>query len=49
MRDGKRQDFKVTIGDIAQVFPEDFGGASQQGDGQAGRNHGPSSAWTSRT
>jgi serine protease Do len=31
MRDGKRQDFKVTIGDIAQVFPEDYGGASQQG------------------
>ena len=31
MRDGKRQDFKVTTADIAQIFPDEFGGASQQG------------------
>jgi serine protease Do len=26
VREGKRQDFKVTIGDLAQIFPEQFGG-----------------------
>jgi serine protease Do len=31
VRDGKRQDFKVTIGDITQIFPDRFGGAGQQG------------------
>jgi serine protease Do len=31
MRDGKRQEYKVTTGDIAQIFPDDFGGAAQQG------------------
>ena len=40
MRDGKRQDFKVTTADIAQIFPEDFGGAAQQG---AARPEGTSS------
>jgi serine protease Do len=30
MRDGKKQDFKVTVADIAQVFPESFGGVSPQ-------------------
>jgi serine protease Do len=34
MRDGKRQDFRVTTADIAQIFPEDFGGAAQQGAGR---------------
>jgi serine protease Do len=31
MRDGKRQDFKVTTGDITQIFPDRFGDAGQQG------------------
>jgi serine protease Do len=31
MRDGKRQEFKVTTADIAQIFPDRFGGGAQQG------------------
>jgi serine protease Do len=31
VREGKRQEFKVTTGDIAQIFPDRFGGDSQQG------------------
>jgi serine protease Do len=31
MRDGKRQEIKVTTSDIAQVFPDDFGGGARQG------------------
>jgi len=39
MRDGKRQDFKVTTGDIAQIFPDRFGGGGQQ---EAGKPEGTS-------
>ena len=31
VRDGKHQNFKVLVGDLAQVFPEDFGGPEQPG------------------
>jgi serine protease Do len=34
VHEGKRQELKVSTGDIAQVFPEDFAGAAQQGAGK---------------
>jgi len=30
LRDGKHQDFKVVIGNLAQIFPDRFGGAEEQ-------------------
>jgi serine protease Do len=30
VRDGKRQEFKVVVADLTQVFPDEFGGAKQQ-------------------
>jgi len=32
LREGKRQDFKVVIGNLAQIFPDRFGGAEEQSE-----------------
>ncbi|MGO9255074.1 MAG: Do family serine endopeptidase [Bryobacteraceae bacterium] len=34
LRDGKHQDFKVVVGDLAQIFPEQFGNGSDQDQGK---------------
>ena len=35
MRNGKRENYKVVVGDLAQIFPDKFGGESEKGQGQA--------------
>src|SRR5579884_1222972 len=35
MRDGRRENFRVVVGDLAQIFPDKFGGPSAQGRGTA--------------
>src|SRR5262249_54481322 len=30
LREGKRQNFKVTVGNLAQIFPDRFGGATER-------------------
>jgi serine protease Do len=34
LHDGKREDLKVVVGDLAQLFPDDFGGGSKQESAQ---------------
>jgi serine protease Do len=34
LRDGKRQNFKVVVGNLAQIFPEEFGGGKQDAASQ---------------
>jgi len=34
LRDGKRQNFKVAVGNLAQIFPEEFGGGRQEAPSQ---------------
>jgi serine protease Do len=36
LRQGKRQDFKVAVGDLAQVFPDRFGGGPDAGQAPQG-------------
>jgi serine protease Do len=35
VRDGKRENFRVVVGDLAQIFPDKFGGPSDQEGSQA--------------
>jgi serine protease Do len=35
LRDGKHQNFKVTVGNLAQIFPEEFGGGKPEAPSQA--------------
>ncbi len=35
VRGGKRENVKVTVGDLAQIFPERFGGKQEEGPGRA--------------
>jgi serine protease Do len=34
LRDAKRENFKVVVGNLAQIFPEEFGGGRQDATGQ---------------
>jgi serine protease Do len=34
IRNGKRENYKVVVGDLAQIFPDKFGGESDKGAGQ---------------
>jgi serine protease Do len=35
LRDGKRENFKVVVGNLAQIFPEEFGGGRQEAPSQS--------------
>jgi serine protease Do len=35
MRSGKRENYKVVVGDLAQIFPDKFGDGSEKGPGHA--------------
>lgn len=35
VRNGKRENYKVVVGDLAQIFPDKFGGPTDQESGQA--------------
>ena len=34
MRDGKRENYKVVVGDLAQIFPDEFGSGSKEEPGK---------------
>ena len=34
LRNGKRQNMKLVVGDLAQIFPDDFGGGNQREEGK---------------